>query len=99
MDATGRSGRIIFGYRAGELQAGSHIRKAAAERAWGFVIDTLRNDPKHVLIEETSMDEARGRPNRRVSKLDVYGGPDDAHGREPQSPRHRFSPTKTASFV
>jgi dipeptidyl aminopeptidase/acylaminoacyl peptidase len=90
VDATGRSGRIIFGYRAGEVQAGSHIRKAAAERAWGFVIDTLRNDPKHVLIEETSMDEARGDQIAEIYKLDVYSG---------LKTRVAVSPIAEASFL
>ncbi|HET7788784.1 MAG TPA: S9 family peptidase [Myxococcales bacterium] len=74
VDATGRSGRLIFGYRAGGQQVGSHIRKAEAERAWGFVIDTLRNDPRHVLIEQTSMAEARGDQIAEIYKLDVYSG-------------------------
>ena len=71
--------RIIFGYRAGELQAGSHIRKAAAERAWGLVIDTLRNDPKRA-HRGASMDEARGDRIVAISKLDVYRAQDARRG-------------------
>ncbi|MGE5048976.1 MAG: alpha/beta hydrolase family protein [Deltaproteobacteria bacterium] len=90
VDATGRSGHIIFGYRAGEQQVGSHIRKAEAKRAWGFVIDTLRNDPKHVLIRQTSMDEARGDQFAEIDKLDVYTG---------LTTRVTTSPIPNASFL
>ena len=84
--AAGAHLRVSGGRTAGRL---AH-RKAAAERAWGFVIDTLRNDPKHVLIEETSMDEKPGRPNGRNSKLDVYSG---------LKTRVAVSPIAEASFL
>jgi len=73
VDATGTSGRVIFGYRAGEQQVGSHIRKAATERAWGFVIGPLRKDPRKVLIQQTYMDDVGDRVPE-VHKLDVYTG-------------------------
>jgi len=90
VDATGRNGRIIFGYRVGGPQVGSHIRKAQAERAWGFVIDTLRNDPKHVLIEQTSMAEAMGDQVAEIYKLDIYSG---------LKTRVALSPIPEASFL
>ncbi|HZX95922.1 MAG TPA: prolyl oligopeptidase family serine peptidase [Myxococcales bacterium] len=73
VDANGTNGRIIFGYRGGSQQVGSHLRKAEGERAWGFVISTLRNDPRHVLIEQTAWDDARDE-GADIYKLDVYSG-------------------------
>jgi hypothetical protein len=32
--ADGSGGHVVFGYRAGEMQTGTHLRKARAERAW-----------------------------------------------------------------
>jgi dipeptidyl aminopeptidase/acylaminoacyl peptidase len=73
VDANGRGGQIIFGYRGGGFQTGSHIRKAERELAWGFVISALRNDPRHVLIQQTSMREVGDR-TPDIYKLDVYTG-------------------------
>ncbi|MCA1826509.1 MAG: alpha/beta hydrolase family protein [Myxococcales bacterium] len=73
VDANGRGARLIFGYRAGEAQVGSHIRRAESDAAWGFVVSPLRNDPSHVLIEETSMREVSDRV-AEIYKLDVYTG-------------------------
>jgi dipeptidyl aminopeptidase/acylaminoacyl peptidase len=73
VDATGRSGKLIFGYRAGGMQVGSHIRKATPQAAWGYVISTLRKDPRKVLIEQTSMRESEDRI-ADIYKLDVYSG-------------------------
>jgi len=73
VDATGQGGRPIFGYQLGGQQVGSHIRKATAQAAWGSVISTLRNDPRKVLIEQTSMRETGDRL-ADIYKLDVYTG-------------------------
>jgi len=73
VDARTGSGKLVFGYRAGEKQVGSNIKKGGADRAWGFVLDTLRNDDRHVLVESRSMDEVGDR-EVRVLKLDVLTG-------------------------
>lgn len=73
VNAVGGHGRMVFGYRAGEMQTGSNIRKAQAERAWARVVDTLRHDDKNILIATRSMDEA-GERQVRLRKLDVYTG-------------------------
>src|SRR5439155_8568713 len=75
-------GKPIFGYRAGGAQVGSHIRKASPEAAWGFVISTLRNDPRKVLIEQTSMRETTDRV-ADIYKLDVYTGLETRVARSP----------------
>jgi dienelactone hydrolase len=73
VDANGGGGRLIFGYRAGQAQVGSHIRRAEKEMAWGFVISTLPKDPRHVLIGQTSMYEV-GDLTADIYKLDIYSG-------------------------
>ncbi len=73
VDARTGSGRLVFGYRAGEMQVGSHVRKGGADLAWGFVLDTLRNDDRRILVASRSMTEV-GDPEVRVLKLDVLTG-------------------------
>ncbi len=73
VDATGKSGRMVFGYRAGEMQTGTHIRKAERSLAWGSVLDTLRSDSRHVLVEAADWREA-GDHTVFLYKLDVYTG-------------------------
>ncbi len=73
VDATGKSGRLVFGYRAGEMQAGSHLRKAERTRAWAEVVDTLQKDDRRVLVETISWDEV-GDQNPQLHRLDVYTG-------------------------
>jgi dienelactone hydrolase len=74
VDANGRNGTLIFGYRAGEFQTGTHIRKRESERAWAFVLSTLADDDRHVLIEMKPMSERRTDQFIQVYKLDVYTG-------------------------
>ncbi len=71
VDASGKNGRMIFGYRAGEQQVGSHIKKPERERAWARVLDTLRNDDRKILVASGSFDDISDR-YVRVYKLDVY---------------------------
>ncbi len=73
VDANGNGGKLIFGYRAGEQQVGSHIKRAERERAWGHVLDTLRKDDRKILVTATSYDDVSDRIVR-VYKLDVYTG-------------------------
>jgi dipeptidyl aminopeptidase/acylaminoacyl peptidase len=70
-EVTGKNGRLVYGYRAGE-QTG-HIKGAEMERGWGFFLDTLRDDDRHVLIETTPWDEP-GDHLWRIEKLDVVTG-------------------------
>lgn len=50
MDVTEQRGRIVFGYRVGQKQTGTHIRKAKRSHAWAKVISGLPSDLKNVLI-------------------------------------------------
>jgi dipeptidyl aminopeptidase/acylaminoacyl peptidase len=82
VDASGREGRLVFGYRAGEMQTGSHIRKGERDLAWGYLVDSLRRDPRKVLIETRSAREVGDR-NVRLYKLDVYSGVKDLVAQSP----------------
>src|SRR5581483_6913188 len=73
VDAKGTAGKVIFGYRAGQSQAGSHIKRVESEWAWGFVISRLRNDPRHVLIAQYSFQDTGDR-FADIYSLDVYSG-------------------------
>ena len=48
--ADGRDFRAIYGYRAGEMQTGSRIKKAAPVRGWGFLVSDLSSDPDDILV-------------------------------------------------
>lgn len=73
VDADGRNGRMIFGYRAGEMQTGTRIRKAERRLAWAEVIDPRGGAPGQVLIATRSWAEAGDRVVR-VLRLDASTG-------------------------
>lgn len=73
IDARTGSGRLVFGYRAGEDPVGSRVRRGASDLAMGFILDTLPNDDRRVLVESRLMDEVGDR-SVRVLKLDVVTG-------------------------
>lgn len=64
---------IIFGYRAGEQQVGSVLRKKDVERAWGSVIDPLPENREEILISSQTWSASFGRPPA-AQMLDVYSG-------------------------
>ncbi|MEO8803187.1 MAG: S9 family peptidase [Rudaea sp.] len=59
VNADGTDAKILFGYRAGDGQA-SHIAHAGSELAFGSLIATLRDDPKHALISSQAFGSAIG---------------------------------------
>lgn len=73
VDADGRNGRMIFGYRAGEMQTGSHIRKAERRLEWAEVIDPRAGTPGQVLIATRSWRDAGDRVVS-VLRLDARTG-------------------------
>jgi dipeptidyl aminopeptidase/acylaminoacyl peptidase len=46
----GKDFKAIYGYRAGEKQTGSHIRKGKPTYGWGELLSDLPNDPDNILI-------------------------------------------------
>lgn len=69
----GEKGLMIYGYRAGENQSDSRIRKKQYTRGWGEIIDILPEDKKHILISSTPMSNT-GERHASVYKLNVYSG-------------------------
>eukprot|EP00487_Bulimina_marginata_P001870 TRINITY_DN14406_c0_g1_i1.p1 TRINITY_DN14406_c0_g1~~TRINITY_DN14406_c0_g1_i1.p1 ORF type:complete len:175 (-),score=20.82 TRINITY_DN14406_c0_g1_i1:131-655(-) len=69
----GSRGKMIYGYRAGEKQTGSFIKKKESTFGWGEIIDILPEDEKHILISSTPMSTSEERA-ATVLKLNVYTG-------------------------
>ncbi len=65
----GKSGRMIFGYRAGVPRSDSR----RATHGWARIIDYLPSDDKHVLISSEAMSEENDGLSK-VYKLNVYSG-------------------------
>lgn len=48
--ADGQNFRAIYGYRAGEMQTGSRIKKAELTRGWGYLVSDLPEHPEDILV-------------------------------------------------
>ncbi|HEX9051171.1 MAG TPA: S9 family peptidase [Anaeromyxobacter sp.] len=72
VDATGKGGKLVFGYRAGEAQARSRVRSAETEYASASVLGTLRGDDRKVLVASWRWEEVD--PVTTISRLDAYTG-------------------------
>jgi dipeptidyl aminopeptidase/acylaminoacyl peptidase len=67
-------GKIIYGYQAGKSASrGSRLKKQESIFGWAQIIDVLREDRKHILIQSTPMDDT-GERIPSVLKLNVYNG-------------------------
>lgn len=69
----GRSGKMIFGARAGEMQTGTRIKKAESTFAWGELIDQLHDDERYILLSSTGFSADGGRLPEMI-KLNVNTG-------------------------
>lgn len=71
--ADGKDFRAIYGYRAGEMQTGSRIRKAEPTRGWGHLVSDLPTDPEEILVASYPWVEKGGsRPTiQRISLKDA----------------------------
>ncbi|HET6439113.1 MAG TPA: alpha/beta fold hydrolase [Anaeromyxobacter sp.] len=74
--------QMSFGYRAGERQTGTHIRKRESERAWARVLGRLRRDARKVVIATQDWDEVGDRLDA-IYRLDVVTGLTDFDIRGP----------------
>jgi dipeptidyl aminopeptidase/acylaminoacyl peptidase len=72
VDATGKGGRLVFGYRAGEAQARSRVRRAETDYASARVLGVPKGDDRKVLVASWRWEEVN--PVTTVYKLDVYTG-------------------------
>lgn len=89
IDVDGSSGKLLFGYRAGEMQTGTFIKRKEAEYAWATLVDTLPEDREHILISSEPMSENGGKIPT-VKKLNVYTG---------ETEKVVYGPIKKAEFV
>lgn len=69
----GSRSELLFGFRAGERETGTRVRRKEAENAWARIIDPLPGDERHVLISVTTWSDGQGHAPR-ASLLDVYSG-------------------------
>lgn len=74
VNADGGSGRLIFGYRTGGGGTGTHIRQADQEWVVGQILDTLRDDDRHILVAGRNVRGEMGDGQRWVWKVDVVTG-------------------------
>lgn len=89
IDFNGKSGRFIYGYRAGEQQTGTRMKVRMASFASPRLISPLYNDDKHILIEEhpwknrgdTWYYDRDAKPF--ITRIDVYSGTKKALGTAP----------------
>jgi hypothetical protein len=76
----GTRAEMLYGYRAGESQLGSKIAKRKDTAATPYIISTLVNDDKQILIVEYPWDLEGNtyydyrKTNSVISRLNVYSG-------------------------
>ena len=56
VEADGGSPTMLYGYRAGGMQAGSHIQKVTSENGAAEFLSRIQGDPDHVLATITNWD-------------------------------------------
>jgi dipeptidyl aminopeptidase/acylaminoacyl peptidase len=65
--------KLIYGYRTGKMQTGTSIKQRKSTYGWARVIDTLYNDPQHILISSTPWSKS-GSKKASVVRLNIYKG-------------------------
>jgi dipeptidyl aminopeptidase/acylaminoacyl peptidase len=73
VNLTGKRSKLIYGYRAGENQVGSRIKKKESIRGWAEIIDILPEDKRHILVSSTPMSLSGERLPQAIL-LNVYTG-------------------------
>lgn len=76
-----RSG-MLFGYRAGEMQAGSNLKKRESKYAWAEFIDLQPDEKNRILIRSTPMSDD-GERLPEVLAMDIYNGKTMFRGKVP----------------
>ncbi|MGH1469817.1 MAG: alpha/beta hydrolase family protein [Cellvibrionaceae bacterium] len=85
----GKKGDIIFGYRGGEKQVGSFIKKKSQDRAWADIVDRLPDDEKHILISSTPWSNSH-KLTPQLQKIDIYKGLDKGRIKKAAHPNADF---------
>ncbi|HEX5960111.1 MAG TPA: alpha/beta fold hydrolase [Rhodanobacteraceae bacterium] len=75
VEADGQGGRMIYGYRLGGEQVGSHIQHATAEAGTARFLARIEGDPIHFLVTVTSWEQSRAAGKLSdVYRMDVRNG-------------------------
>ncbi|WP_185964292.1 alpha/beta hydrolase family protein [Aliikangiella marina] len=74
IDKTGERPKMIFGYNAGESNAGPGAKKRKVSTyGWGEIVDLLDGDKRHILVQSTPFSRD-GDKQPKLILLDVYKG-------------------------
>lgn len=73
INVDGSRGKLIFGWRAGEMQTGSKIKKAESTRAHATIIDPLIDNGEEILIS-TSPWARDFESHGSVYRVNIYSG-------------------------
>jgi len=73
VDYDGSRTKLIYGFRAGEKTTGTKFKKKQSTYGWAYVVDYLKHDDEHILIESVPMSNSGDR-HSSVNKLNVYNG-------------------------
>jgi len=92
-DIDGRNQELLFGYRAGEQQTGSRLKKKQAKQAWAEFIDARADENNQILIKATPMSDS-GERFPEVLQLNVQNGLTKSLGRVPSSFAHVLPDSK-----
>ncbi|MFP6806713.1 MAG: prolyl oligopeptidase family serine peptidase [Pseudomonadales bacterium] len=85
----GSRGEVIFGFRASDQRAGTHIRKKEGERAWANIIDVLPEDKNNILISSTPMSRNLNKSST-AQLLNIYTGIDGRRVKVSRFPSAKF---------
>ena len=69
----GSRAKLIYGYKAGNLQRPTRLKRKKSISGWASIIDILPEDDRHILIKSTPM-SATGERLSSVFMLNVYTG-------------------------
>lgn len=70
----GSDGKMIYGYRAGNLRPGSSINQGQSTRGWADIVNLLPQNEKQILIKSTPWSDGRGDRFADLVLLDIYNG-------------------------
>lgn len=70
----GSDGKMIYGYRAGNMRPGSSINQGESTRGWADIVHLLPGNQKQILISSTPWSQGAGERWADLMLLDIYSG-------------------------
>lgn len=70
----GSDGKMIYGYRAGNVRPGSSINQGQSTRGWADIVNLLPKNERQILIKSTPWSDGRGDRFADLVLLDIYNG-------------------------